>query len=325
MHTIQWGVAHSCPCPHSGDKLNSARGACMLRKIVVPLDGSPLAELALTYAAELSVPTGARLLLVRAALSHTLPGVDGRERKAGAIEEAEEYLFRTASALVERGYACETRVPYGHPADGITEEARLNDASLIVMTTHGRTGPGRLLFGSVAEAVVGRTSVPVLLARAWLPPQRQPLFGERPLLLVPLDGSTFAEAALGPAIAFADDIGAGILLLRAEASMGPVDEALDYLSSVQARLAETYPDLTVLTDVRVADPAHAIDQALLQTGASVVVMATHGRGGVVRSVTGSVAGKVLEQGRAPLVLVRPAAHVAEQIQVEVVSVGMSRR
>ncbi|HEX8968922.1 MAG TPA: universal stress protein [Chloroflexota bacterium] len=283
----------------------------MLNRILVPLDGSALAEQALAYAAELSRPTGATLLLVRAAYAHTLPGVDPRERKAGAIDEAEEYLSATAAALGERGYACETLVPFGHSAECITEEARLHNADLVVMTTHGRSGPGRLVFGSVAESVVARSSVPVLVARAWLPPQRQPFLPAQPLFVVPLDGSPFAEAALGPAISFADDFGAGLVLMRAEAETGPVDEALDYLTGVQAQLARQYPELSVLTDVRTADPAHAIHDGLLQTGASLVVMATHGRGGVVRSVTGSVAGQVLKTGTAPLMLVRPTPFLAD--------------
>src|SRR5690242_10793785 len=103
----------------------------MLKKILVPLDGSPLAEQAISYAAELSVPTGASLLLVRAAYSHTLPGVDPRERKEGAIQEAEEYLSETAAALVERGYPCEVAVPYGHPAESIVEQARLAQVDLV--------------------------------------------------------------------------------------------------------------------------------------------------------------------------------------------------
>jgi nucleotide-binding universal stress UspA family protein len=99
-----------------------------------------------------------------------------------------------------------------------------------------------------------------------------------------------------------------LLLLRAEPPTGEIDQALDYLIAVQNRLADQYPDVSVVTDVRTGDPAPAIDEALQESGAAIVVMATHGRGGVVRSVTGSVAGKVLELGRAPLVLVRPAPH-----------------
>jgi nucleotide-binding universal stress UspA family protein len=289
----------------------------MLKKILVPLDGSALAEQALSYAAELSVPTGATLLVMRAAYSHTLPGVDSRERKDGAIREAEAYLATTAAAFTARGYICRTLVPFGHPAECIIEQARLSEVNLIAMTTHGRTGAGRLLLGSVAESVVARSPVPVLVTRAWLPPRRQPFLPEQPLFIVPLDGSAFAETALGPAISLADDMGAGLMLLRAEASDGSLEDALDYLATVRERLHAEYPDLSVLTYACLGHPAEAINNAFGHSTASHVIMATHGRGGIMRSVTGSVAGQVLKEGRAPLVLVRPAAHPGELTQAAV--------
>src|SRR5215471_20441227 len=108
----------------------------MLKNILVPLDGSALAEQSLAYAADVSVPTAATLLLVRAAYSHALPGMDAREHKDGAIGEANAYLEQTAAALTARGYTCKTLVPYGHPAESIIEESRLGQADLIAMTTH---------------------------------------------------------------------------------------------------------------------------------------------------------------------------------------------
>jgi nucleotide-binding universal stress UspA family protein len=280
----------------------------VLKKVLVPLDGSALAEQALGYAADLCIPTGATLVLVRVAYSHTLPGVDPRERKQGAIAEAEQYLARTASALVARGYACETRVPFGHAAECIVEEGRLADADLIVMTTHGRTGPDRIVFGSVAEAVVARATVPVLVTRAWLPPRHKPFLAEQPIFIVPLDGSAFAETAIEPAVGLTDDVGGVLLLTRAIEADTPDTDALEYLEMVEARLAARFPDLTVLTEVRSGHPAEIIDEAYTQNGASLVLMATHGRGGLVRSVLGSVAGEVIHHGRCPVVVVRPVAH-----------------
>jgi nucleotide-binding universal stress UspA family protein len=296
----------------------------MLKKILVPLDGSALAEHALGYAAELSIPTGATLLLVKAAYSHTMPGIDSRERKEGAIFEAQEYLFRTAAGLMKRGYSCETVAPYGHAADCILDQARLSKASLVVMTTHGRTGPGRLLFGSVAESVVAQSKVPVLAARGWLPVlQSESLLKDNPVFIVPLDGSTFAETALGPAIVLADDFGAQLQLVCAQSADTLLMDAAEYLAEVQARIAEQRPDVRTGMEVRFGNAAAAIDEAFRENGASLVVMATHGRGGVVRSVTGSVAGQVLKEGRAPLVLIHPPAFVeeiareADQAQAEV--------
>jgi nucleotide-binding universal stress UspA family protein len=91
----------------------------MLKKILVPLDGSELAERALTYAAVLAEPTRAQLLLVRAAVSHTLAGVDPRERQLGAVQEAESHLQQVATQLRERGFACEIVVRCGHAAESV--------------------------------------------------------------------------------------------------------------------------------------------------------------------------------------------------------------
>jgi nucleotide-binding universal stress UspA family protein len=295
----------------------------MLNTILVPLDGSALAEAALPYAAELSIPTGARLLLVRSAYSHTLPGLDPRERKEGAIWEAEDYLTQTAAGLIRRGYNCQAVVPYGKPADCIVEQARMSKASLIVMSTHGRTGPGRLLFGSVAEAVVSSSSVPVLITRAWLSAEPQELLKEAPqLFLVPLDGSAFAETALEPAMQLADDFGAGLLLVTAQATDAPPVEERYYLPSLQEKLRHTHPDMCVEVQFRYGSPRQAIDEAYRQSGASLIIMATHGRTGFRRSVTGSVAGGVLKESRAPLVLVRPPAYVEGAVhQTEEARIG----
>jgi nucleotide-binding universal stress UspA family protein len=115
----------------------------MLKKILVPLDGSELAERALLYATALARPTAGEILLVRVASSHTLVGVDGRERNQGAIQEAEGYVNQVAEGLRQRGFSCQTVVPYGHAAHCLTEEARTRGADLIVLATHGRTVPGR--------------------------------------------------------------------------------------------------------------------------------------------------------------------------------------
>jgi nucleotide-binding universal stress UspA family protein len=278
----------------------------MLKKILVPLDGSTLAEQALKFAVDLSIPTGAVLVLMRAAYSHTLPGVDAREREAGAIQEAQDYLTQTADALTERGYECQTLVPFGHPAECIVEQARLDNVDLIVMSTHGRTGPGRWIFGSVAESVVSKSPVPVLVTRAMLPFHREPFLPEEPRLVVPLDGSAFAESALAPAIVLADDLGGTLILVRGEADNEYIGDAHDYLVEAQARLCAELPPESVRLHVSTASAADAIDAAVSQFGASVVVMSTHGRGGVMRAVAGSVASEVVRRGQAPVILIHPS-------------------
>jgi nucleotide-binding universal stress UspA family protein len=287
----------------------------MLRAILVPLDGSRLAERALEYATAIAVPTGARLILMRAVA------------ETEARHAAERYLNDTAFGLRERGFDCFTATPVGSAADWIVAEAESREVDLVAMSTHGRTGPGRWLFGSIAESVVASSPAPVLVERAWQPIRREPMFTERPTLLVPLDGSAFAESALEPAGRLANDLVGELVLLRVEARATEVlrDEfgrtieyldqqedrarelASDYLNRAASAVRTQWPSLPVHTETRLGAPAACIAEAATSTNAAIVFMATHGRTGLRRAVMGSVAGQVLEHGSTPLVLIRPAA------------------
>jgi nucleotide-binding universal stress UspA family protein len=312
----------------------------MLRSILVPLDGSKGAERALAYATALSVPTAASLVLVRAVAANTLADIDEGLAWAHGLATAQQYLSEVAASLLEQGFASEVATPLGSPASCILSEAELHAVDLITMSTHGRTGPSRWLLGSVAESVVARSPVPVLLERAWQPERCELLLSDRPRLLVPLDGSQFAEKAVGTAARLAEDIAAELILLRVEpvstevvhddygrvvAYLDQLDErarilAREYLDSVTKHLAEGWPSLSVGMEVRLGEPAAAIDQTVAMTGAALVVMATHGRTGLHRSIMGSVAGQVLERGCAPLLLVRPGVRQAEATAAELATV-----
>jgi nucleotide-binding universal stress UspA family protein len=146
-----------------------------LGTILVPLDGSALAEAALPRALELAEVSGARLVLLRAALASTLPGADSTEAQVRVVREAEAYLANVRDRLTRRsGVKIETSVWYGPPAYAIVEAARIQKVDEIVMTTHGRSGLGRLLLGSVAESVVRGTTTPILLLRAEGAPVQPP-------------------------------------------------------------------------------------------------------------------------------------------------------
>src|SRR5574341_1243710 len=97
-----------------------------LKKILVPLDGSTLAESALDKATELAGDSSAMLMLLRAAEAHTLPGVDPTEAQVEVVREAEEYLTAVAVRLKEQGIkGVETSVWYGPAASAIVDAARL--------------------------------------------------------------------------------------------------------------------------------------------------------------------------------------------------------
>jgi nucleotide-binding universal stress UspA family protein len=144
-------------------------------KILVPLDGSSLAEAALPKALELVEASDAQLILLRAAQAHSLPGVDPTDAQVKVVEEAEEYLARVGDRLADLGCKkVECSVWYGSAPYAIVEAARLYKVDLIVMTTHGRSGLGRLILGSVAESVLRGTTTPILLLRAAEAPVEAP-------------------------------------------------------------------------------------------------------------------------------------------------------
>ena len=277
----------------------------MLKRILVPLDGSGLAERALTYATALARATSAEILLVRVANSHTLPGVDPRERQQGAIGEAEEYLDRELARLIAQGFTSEAVVRFGNAAECISESARTRQVDMIVMTTHGRTGPGRWILGSVTEAVVAASPVPVLVQRAWQPLFGDPLLDEHPSIVVPLDGSAFAESVIDPAAALATDLRGQLVLLTVQDDPGAIRSGDEYLAGVRSQTSTKYPELTVSCEVRNGDPARAIEQVVAQLEVGLVFMATHGRTGPQRTVLGSVAGQLLQECDVPVVLLRP--------------------
>ena len=144
----------------------------MYARIVVPLDGSALAEQALSNAEELARHAGAPIRLIRVVDANRLDhfGLDKfvaanvAEKVKDAEEAAAAYLQQTAKALEDRGLTVECEVLRGDPARELVADSQ--PADLIVMSTHGRDGAVRWVIGSVAEAVARHATVPVMLVRA---------------------------------------------------------------------------------------------------------------------------------------------------------------
>lgn len=137
--------------------------------VLVPLDGSPLAEGALAPAIGFG-RQGAKLILMRAVETHGAPFVNPEAAQVAAIEEAENYLAAVAMRARNAGATdVETSVWYGPPVESIGDAAHFRKVDLIVMSTHGRSGLGRLVLGSVAERVLRTTPTPILLLRPEAP------------------------------------------------------------------------------------------------------------------------------------------------------------
>jgi nucleotide-binding universal stress UspA family protein len=151
-----------------------------LERILVPLDGSPLAEAALPEALDLARDAGSTLILLRAVEAHTIVG-DPVDAQVQVVHEAERYLEDVAARLRGQGIGkVETSVWYGPAALSIVDAARLRRADLIAMFSHGRSGVGRLVLGSVAESVLRASTVPILLLRAPGAPLQTPVGTARP-------------------------------------------------------------------------------------------------------------------------------------------------
>ncbi len=145
-----------------------------LQTVLIPLDGSLLAEAVLPKAVELAEGSGAKLLLLRATEAHTVL-TDPALAQADAVRDAEEYLGQIGDRLGALGIKdVQVSVWYGPAASAIVEAARLYKVDLIAMTTHGRSGLGRLVFGSVAESVLRGTTTPILLIRVAEAPVEAP-------------------------------------------------------------------------------------------------------------------------------------------------------
>jgi len=143
----------------------------MYKRALVPLDGSELAETIIPFLVEIAGPLDMSVALLRV-VEPVPPTVIEASRHVevenveARLKDAEEYLAPLAATLRARGVGVTCLVRRGQPvSDEIVAAAREAGADLIAMTTHGRSGLGRLLFGSVAEAVLRQAHLPVFLLR----------------------------------------------------------------------------------------------------------------------------------------------------------------
>jgi nucleotide-binding universal stress UspA family protein len=299
----------------------------MFRTILVPLDGSPFAEQALPWALSLARRAEARLDLVRVhvhgVLKDPIPrGVpfdsaldaEGKQQEQLYLDGTSKWLAAVTSVSVTS-----TVVP-GLPADGILEGIHFRQADLVVMTTHGRGPLGRAFVGSVADEVLRRAPVPVLLIRP-----HEPALGFIPepaaaKVMVRLDGSALAEQALEPALELARLAEGGCTLLRvveihsslpdsppgSPGRPGEVhaEEARAYLEHIAGRLR--HRGEVVQTRVVVGrGTAETILEQARGLGTELIAQGTHGRGGVRRLLLGSVADKVVRGAAIPVLVYRP--------------------
>lgn len=252
-----------------------------MKTILVPLDGSELAEQALPIAVRLARATGAELLLVRV-LPQPLDDPMGRRLHPNG---ARPYLERLACR--EEGIRARVFLPKGAPREQIIRLARRYEVDLIVMTTHGRTGLQRWLMGSVAERVVRASPCPVLLLRSGVPitPFRR--------ALLPVDGSDASYAAVEGVLPFLTGPSQRTLLWAT--NLLPLDLDRDTREEIavelEAELRERFPELP--HKVFDGDASDVIVTHSRDEGFDLIAMTTHGRSGFKRFALGSVTERVV--------------------------------
>jgi len=289
----------------------------MFKRVLVPLDGSPLSERVLPIAKCFARSFDSRIELVYVVqkVADDIPETFSSQ----AREEGEAYLKGIAEALsAEHGaeklsYSVES----GYPASMIIGQAALDDDTLILMSTHGYSGVQRLLLGSVAGKVVQAARSPVLLVPAGAKnPKGELVEFER--LIVPLDGSELAETVLPYAIKLCKTLGMELILTRSyhpnfpgtsirmhDVSKIVHDSAENYIKAKAEELREeglkkvSYKVLRGL-------PAEQITDLALETPNSVTALCTHGRHGVGLWMLGSVTNAVIHCSEEPVLVIRGA-------------------
>jgi nucleotide-binding universal stress UspA family protein len=311
----------------------------MYRSLLVPLDGSAFAEHALPPALAIARRAGAALRLASVATPVAEAYAEAVYLAAPDLQEVVKgrhraYLEDVAGRVRARWDGPVSRaVLEGEVAETLCADVAGSGADLVVMATHGRGPLGRFWLGSVADELVRRVSVPLLLVR---PREQAPDLGREPELgkvVVALDGTELAEQALGPAVDLAGLMPqAEVVLVRVirpplpaaylpdAAGVGTEAESiLDQVLAVQEQLrrdAQAYlagvaerlkaRGLRVRARVAVEEqPALALLHAAEEERAGLVALATHGRGGLARLLLGSVADKVIRGATVPVLVQRP--------------------
>lgn len=291
----------------------------MFEHIVVPLDGTPLAEQALGPAVSLAREKGAHLHLA------TVLRPTSAEFLARSIETSpggaqDDYLEEVAARTRDAGVSgvSTARLTSDNVVDALEAHRQEVGAGLTVMCTHGRGAVKRAWLGSVADGLVRTSEAPLLLVRAAsedeAPGGELGADARFKRIVVALDGSHFSRQVLGPAGELGGKSNAQYVFARVIES--PRDGSTDERLQKARALAESKLDLEVQSfapDGYEVEPvvefAPSVAQGILDLAdsrdADVIAIATHGRSGVGRLLLGSVADKVVRGADRPVLVVRP--------------------
>jgi len=307
----------------------------MFKRLLVPLDVSELAEMALPYTEELAAKLGSEVVLIHVrTLADGPDKPDHRAYISRMVATTEQHIKKSPSLPPGENVKVSSAIVGSpglltHPAEEILDYAEKENISLIIMATHGRTGIRRWALGDTANKVARASKCPVLLIRANTDVPKSVHLDK---ILVPLDGSKQGEVVLPHIENIAPKLKARIYLLKVveplyhmqlvydevayyggtgmikipytEEEMKPLKAAAEeYIESVSRKL--TAEGIKTSYKVKVGSAGEEIIKAEEEMRVDMVAMSTHGHSGFGRWGHGSIADKVLHHGNTPLLLVRP--------------------
>lgn len=284
------------------------------QKVLIPLDGSDLAERALPYAKTIAESKGSEVILFT--VSTTSGERLDRPMKA--------YLDLNAKELKSQGVKASTAIAYGSVADEIIEFADKSKVDLLIISTHGYSGIKRWMLGSVARKVLYGTCAPVFLVKSKAPEVSEVKFKK---VLLALDGSPFSETSIPYVEELMRETEGEIILLRVcEPPVIPSDrspaikpsweeyrdmlmakvqeQALEYLVRIKASFEER--GMKVRSQILLGKAIESIIQVAQDESVNLIAVTTHGRTGISRWVYGSVANRIAEESWQPVLLIRPS-------------------
>ncbi len=286
----------------------------MYERILVPLDGSELAEGALPYAEGIATRLHSEVILLTACTPS-----DCLERPLRA------YLEKRAGELSSLGIKASPLVVQGNAANEILEFAERNDINLIIISTHGRTGLSIWPLGSIANKILQKSHIPLLLIRS---SDLETVLREKGLrkILVPLDGSQFAEGVIPYVEGLAKGMDSEVILITANEPLQVPDivrhtagfdgekyeeltvrmekQAKRYLSKKESALRDK--GVNVSSTSLWGQPTQTILQYAEDNSVSLIVLSTHGFSGITKWAYGSIAAKIIERASRPVLMIRPA-------------------
>ena len=278
----------------------------MFKRVLVPLDGSMLAESALEPAIHLAEHSAGTvyLICVPVFMDSGVQSTSEFDRVWTAdnniipeYEDTSAYLRETRKRIARPGVTVRNVVGEGEPANAIINTAVDRNADLIMIASHARKGVSRWLLGSVSGKVIGRAPIPVMLVRRAQPYEH---------ILVTLDGSETGERILEPALALAEGLNCRITFLEVEDPGEDDAESprINYLDAVAARYSDR--DIQVTAALEKGEVAHTIVSYTGSHDVDLVAMSTNGRTGLQKLIFGSVTAKVMSESGSAMLIVRPS-------------------